>query len=141
MVLCVCGTLGQPVAVVAVLVHVCVRDCERDRAVECCCLQGLQHAAFVCFSLCFGRRDASMRCECGTGPSLCLFAALAFVCALVRSCCWLVCRGMGASTVFCGAHVRVSSAVHFAPILCLVAVCIRLHGMWTWPSRHRLCQW
>ena len=100
MVLCVCGTLGQPVAVVVVLVHVCVRDKERNRAVECCCLQGLQHAAFVVFIMWFGRRDASMHCECGTVPSLCLFAALAFVRALVRSCCWPVCKGMDASTVF-----------------------------------------
>jgi hypothetical protein len=48
-----------------------------------------------------------MHCECDTVPSLCLFAALAFVCVLERSCCWLVCKGMGASTVFCGAHMSV----------------------------------
>jgi hypothetical protein len=40
-----------------------------------------------------------MHYECGTVPSLCLFAALAFVCVLVRSGCWLVCKGMN--------HIRV----------------------------------
>ena len=48
-----------------------------------------------------------MRCECDTLPYLFLFAAVAFVCALVRSCCWLVCKGVGASTVFGGAHMSV----------------------------------
>jgi hypothetical protein len=60
-------------------------------------------AAFVYFIFLFGRRDTSMHCECDTVPFLCLFAALACVCALVRSCCWFVCKGMGASAfVFLG---------------------------------------
>ena len=60
-----------------------------------------------------------MHYECGTVPSLCLFAALAFVCALVRSCCWLVCKGMGASALVCwGTHERVSSvACYFVSLL------------------------
>ena len=59
--LCVCGTMGPPVAVVLVR----VRGKERNRAVECCRLLGLQHAAFVCFSLWFGSGVAFMHYEYG----------------------------------------------------------------------------